>query len=107
MDSLVLNIGGDVGALVVHAPAELVEHEVEVSPLEALERRTHTVVHTMAAPTETGVAHIGVIPELAAGHYVVWGRGDTVLGEVEINGGSVTEFRWPEGVPAPKHDHHH
>jgi hypothetical protein len=34
VDALMLDIGGDVGALVLHAPAELVDQEVEVSLID-------------------------------------------------------------------------
>ena len=46
MDSLVLDIGGDVGALVITTGPDLAEEEIEISPgVDPTERREHNVVH--------------------------------------------------------------
>jgi hypothetical protein len=93
VDALMLDIGGDVGALVLHAPAELVDQEVEVSLIDQAGIRTHTVVHQMRLAD--GEVFAGVMPSLQAGVYTVWGLDDQPVGEVRITGGSVTEFTWP------------
>jgi hypothetical protein len=42
--TVVLNIGAGIGALVVHTPARLHGHEIEVSPVADLAARTHAAV---------------------------------------------------------------
>jgi hypothetical protein len=43
-----------------------------------------------------GVLFSVVIDSLPAGRYVVWRDEVTPLAEVDVTGGSVTEFDWPE-----------
>lgn len=93
MDALMLDIGGDVGALVLRAPAELVDEEIEVSLIDQAGIRTHTVVHQLRSAD--GEVFAGVMPSLQAGTYTVWGLDDRPVGEVRIIGGSVTQFTWP------------
>ncbi len=46
MDSLILDIGGTVGALVITTGPELAEEEIEISAgVDPTTRRTHNVVH--------------------------------------------------------------
>lgn len=90
MDSLVLDIGGDVGALVIHAGPELAEREIEISPAaDRHAKREHNVVHARNDRHRT--AYTAVFPSVTAGDYTVWrldGSPDTV---VTVRGGEVTE----------------
>jgi hypothetical protein len=90
MDSLVLDIGGDVGALVLVAGPDLAEQEIEISPgTDPATPRSHNVVHARHWPG--GVGHTAVFPSVAAGDYTVW-RGDgTPYATVTIQGGQVTQ----------------
>jgi hypothetical protein len=89
-DSLVLDIGGDVGALVIHTGADLAETEIELSPVGTT-TRSHNVVH--ARQSSHGVAHSAVFPQLKAGKYTVWRDTLTPHGTVHITGGQVAEYR--------------
>jgi hypothetical protein len=96
--SVVLDIGGDVGALAVYTGPEQHGLEIEVSPVgtdgapDPAAVRTHAAVRLRALrPTPLYGA---LIPDLAAGRYAVW-DGDDALSTVDIVGGRVAEYGWP------------
>lgn len=100
---VVLDIGGDVGALVVTMPAELAGSEVEIGPRgdggRAAGRRGHEHrphVAVVARPVAGGLVHSLVFGELVEGDYELYRRPD---GPVELTasvvGGRVTEAAWP------------
>jgi hypothetical protein len=95
--TVVLDIGGDIGALVIYTPASYHGDEIEVSPIEVPQQRTHAAVR--ARYTGAGVCWSVVIAGLSAGRYVVWRDPVTPAGQVDIVGGSVTEFEWPVTDP--------
>ena len=70
--SVVLDLGPDIGALVLHTPPELDGWEIEISRLagDAARVRTHSRVRPRHTPG--GVQYAAVYPGLAAGDYVVW-----------------------------------
>ncbi len=86
-----LDIGDDVGALVLYAPEALVGHEVELARQEDPSRRVHTVVREQRmGPVRRFAA---VFPALRAGRYrICAGHG---AGPVTVAGGAVTEADWP------------
>ena len=94
--TVVLNIGAGIGALVIHTPAGLHGHEIEVSPVGDASARTHAAVR--ARYVRDGVLFSVVIDNLPEGRYVVWRDPVTALAEVDVRGGAVTEYEWP--VPA-------
>jgi hypothetical protein len=94
--SVVLELGGDTGVLVLYAPARLHGTEIEISP-EGDGRhghRTHSLVRERV--TAAGTRYAAVYPDVAAGRYTVWGDGDVPAGTVVISGGQVASFHWPE-----------
>ena len=93
--TVVLELGADVGALVLLTPAELDGREIEISR-DAVPgaRRTHAQVRPrhMAA----GTRYAAVYPDLPAGGYTVWAADQTSpAGRVLITGGRVTNWSWP------------
>ena len=92
--TVVLNVGAGIGALVIHTPGRLHGHEIEVSPVADPATRTHAAVR--ARYVGGGVVWSVVIDSLPAGRYLVWQDELTALAEVTVDGGSVTEFEWPE-----------
>lgn len=92
---VLLDIGQDVGALVLYTPPELVGAEVEVSLKLPGSRRVHTDIQERLVGGRLLVA--GVYPDLPAGHYVVWMEGDRPAREFTIRGGEVTEVALPAG----------
>jgi hypothetical protein len=92
-DSLVLDIGGDVGALVIYADATLDEAEIEISPgSDPDSPRSHNQVH--ARQNLHGIRYTAVFPAVSAGEYTVWRHGGEAQGRVTIRGGHVTEHHW-------------
>jgi hypothetical protein len=92
MDSLVLDIGGDVGALLLTTGPELAEEEIEISPgLDPTAKRSHNVVH---ARCDRGVvaAYSAVFPSLTAGEYTVWNRDGSAHAVITVHGGQVTQL---------------
>ena len=91
--TVVLNIGANIGAMVIHTPGSLHGHEIEVSPVADSSARTHAAVR--ARYVRGGVLWSVVIDSLAEGRYVIWRDPVTPLAEVDVNGGFVTEYEWP------------
>jgi hypothetical protein len=85
---VLLEIGGDIGALVVHTTEALLGTEVQVSPATAGRNRVHAVVHERQAGGRRVFA--AVFPSLGQGDYVVW-DGQRRLARVRVIGGKVTE----------------
>jgi hypothetical protein len=95
--SVVLELGGAVGVLVIEATAELHGREIEISPVDGTDhhqRRTHSLVRERG--TAAGTSYAAVYPGVAAGPYTVWRDPDTPAGTVTIDGGRVTRYRWPD-----------
>jgi hypothetical protein len=90
-EMLVLDIGGDIGALVLYTDAEWIGEEVDLTPSGA--PRSHHV-HTVSRCRRAGAADIavGVYPDLPAGDYTVWAFDGQPAGDVTITGGRVSEL---------------
>lgn len=96
--TVMLTLGGDLGALVIQADDRWHGHEIEVSPAEAPERRQHAAVR--ARHTPGGVSFCVVIDALPQGSYLIWQDAAEPLARVEVRGGAVTEYTWPsEATP--------
>jgi hypothetical protein len=91
--TVMLNIGAGIGALVIHTPSALHGHEIEISPVADPAVRKHAAVR--ARYVSGGVIWSEVIDNLPEGRYVVWRDPVTPLAEVDVTGGSVTEYKWP------------
>jgi hypothetical protein len=98
--STVLDIGDDVGALVLYTSVELVGAEIEISPDADPDRRRHVAVHPRQYPG--GTAYAAVYYGLEAGSYRLWAADGSVALTVSISGNSITEAVWPEGVLAAR-----
>ena len=90
---VVLDIGDDVGALVLRTSAELAGLEIEISPVEEPDVRQHVAVH--ARDLGAGVVHAAVFPGLRWGSYQLWSPDGAPAMTVSISGGRVTEASWP------------
>ncbi|QMU80314.1 phospholipase [Streptacidiphilus sp. PB12-B1b] len=90
--SVVLDIGEDTGALVIHTGPEQDGQEIEVSPVGEPDRRTHAAVRPRHLPGRT--VYSVVITPLPAGEYTVWRDRDTAEAVVSVHGGGVSEYHW-------------
>jgi hypothetical protein len=88
--TVMLDIGEDVGALVVHVDSPLLGHEVEARPTTGDRRATHADV--LERKTPQGPVYAVVIPALLAGRYTVWLDGSVPWGDAEVSPGQVTEL---------------
>ena len=95
--SVLLDIGGDVGALVVEMPASMSGVVVEIRPGGAAAHRAHPRhAAVVEGPGADGVVPSLVYPELVEGSYELYEKGtDRVELTVSVDGGSVTDARWP------------
>jgi hypothetical protein len=92
---VLLDIGGDIGALVLHAAPHLSGAEIEISPVGG--RRDGRHVAVLPRQAGTTVVHAAVYPGLTAGRWHLWSPdGDHVVMEVEVEAGRVVEAHWPE-----------
>ncbi len=116
-NAVVLDIGGDVGALIVTMPAEMIDLEVEIIPAGTTRPHTHGNgehhhphehghSHSAGAPP-----HVAVVPrpapdgsvvpslvfgELVEGRYDLYVRPDgAVRLTADVHGGKVTQANWP------------
>jgi limonene-1,2-epoxide hydrolase len=92
--TVLLDIGADTGALILHAPAELNGVEIEISRNGAAGApRTHSRVRERRVGA--AVRHAAVYPAVPTGTYTVWRDAITPVATVSITGGSVTSCQWP------------
>jgi hypothetical protein len=97
--SVVLDIGGDVGAAIVQTSAALVGSEIEIRPCGAAWDGTHVAVRPRHIPD--GEMYAALFPALRHGTYEIRRRGDTEgpVASLNVEGGRVAAARlaWPEG----------
>ena len=99
--AVLLDIGGDIGALVVTMPARLEGTEIEIRPTRQPgahrdDHPHHPHVAVLARPAAGRSVHSAVFPELTAGNYELYQRPvGPVLLNVTIRGGHITHATWP------------
>jgi hypothetical protein len=103
-EQVVLDIGGDIGALVLYTKPEANGTEIEISPHGQHSdhhdhdghghhhHRSHNQVHERNFNGR--VCFAAVYPELRAGDYDLWGEGPNPVDRVTIVGGQVAELDW-------------
>jgi hypothetical protein len=91
-EALVLDIGGDIGALIVFTDETCLGKEIDLTPAGVpRSHHVHTMVRRRRAVARDVVA--GVYPHVPQGIYTVWGlEGTGPLGRVAVAGGRVSEF---------------
>ena len=90
---VVLEIGEDLGALIVHTGPDMHGVEIEISPAAADDRRSHKQVLERRSGAEP--AYTAVFDQLSAGTYTLWSEGVARVRGVEVPASSVAELRWP------------
>ena len=88
----VLDIGEDIGALIISTSAALHGHEIEVSPQGDDARRTHTAVLERRVNGRSVFAALFLA--LPAGDYHIWSGDPNVPQTVTIVGGEVAQVDW-------------
>ena len=91
---VLLDIGGDIGALVLRMPAGLVGSEVEARPVEHADGWSH--LPHVGVLVRGGLGSTAVFGELPEGDYQLYLRpAGAVALTVRVRGGEVTEADWP------------
>ena len=95
--TVVMELGADVGALILYTPAGLDGREIEISrDGDPVARRPHSRVRPRHVPT--GTRYAAVYPGLPAGQYTIWCDEDrpaaTATVTVTVTGGHVTSCQW-------------
>lgn len=92
VENLVLDIGGETGALILFTGADYRGREVELSLVGRDGTRVHTAIHERRVAGATVFA--GVFPDLPAGIYRIWTDDPGLQDRVTIVGGQVSEVDW-------------
>lgn len=98
-----LEIGGELGALVVYTEHDLHGVEIEISPTGADGDRSHKEV--LERPFGGETVYAAVFDQLAEGTYTLWVDGTARARDVAVRGGVVGELDWT-GPAAPLHRAH-
>ncbi len=100
----VLDIGQDIGALIIYTRQELLGREIEVSSKGNNAHTVHTQVLERKVNGRTVFAALFLA--LHAGDYTIWSN---PTGDVTIFGGEVAQVDWShsDDVCVPHLDHHH
>ena len=97
--AVLLDIGGDIGAMVVEMPADMVGVEIEVRPVghhDDHAHHPHVAVVDRRAPD--GTVPSLVFAELAEGAYELTAKGGgPVQATAVVRGSEVTQLTWPRG----------
>ena len=94
--TVVMELGADIGALILYTPAEMDGEEIEISrdePGGGGSRHTHSRVRSRHMSGET--LYAAVYPGLPAGRYTVWRDEHSSAVAVTVTGGQVATCRWP------------
>jgi hypothetical protein len=88
--SVVLDIGDDVGALVLHTSSEWLGREIDLHPDDRTLPHTHSAVRERRSPE--GMSYAAVYAQLHAGRYTI----EDSRQRLTIIGGRVTELQLAE-----------
>ena len=93
-ESVVLDIGQDIGALIIYTEAELRGREIEVSPRGSVATRVH--VEVLERRSNGRPVFAAVFPKLRAGDYDIWENAPNPNGTVTVTivGGEVATVDW-------------
>ena len=89
--SVILDIGGVIGALVLHTSSMMEGYEIELVLQDSTRLRTHSAVRERHQVS--GVSYAAVYPRLIAGTYLIEGSTQRAL----VVGGKVTEVFLQDG----------
>jgi hypothetical protein len=84
--TVILDIGNDVGALVLHTSGEWLGREIDLLPDDRSVPHTHSAVRERRSPD--GSAYAAIYPQLLAGRYTL----EDSRQRITIVGGRVTEI---------------
>lgn len=89
-EHVMLDLGPDAGALVVHTGAEMHGLEIEISPRGRDDERSHKQVHER--PVAGRPLYGAVFESLPAGEYTLWLGDRPLRRDVAVAGAAVTDI---------------
>lgn len=89
---VVLEIGDELGALILHTGSEWHGREIEISPSGADEHRSHKEVLERVGGGRP--AYTAVFDQLPAGSYTLWTDGVARQRDVVVAGGEISQLDW-------------
>lgn len=95
--SVVLDVGGDIGAVVLHTPVELDGMEIDIIGMTAGTERTHSLVRARLLPG--GTCYAAVYPGLPQGSYRIPASAGFPPVDLTVRGGEVVEADWRTHQP--------
>lgn len=96
---VVLEIGGEFGALIVETGPGMHGVEIEITPAEDDTARSHKQVLERLAGGRR--AYTAVFDRLPGGRYTLWSDGEARVHGVEVRAGEIARLDWPPGAVAP------
>jgi hypothetical protein len=93
-EHVVLEIGGELGALVVFTGVDLVHEEIEISPAGDDATRSHKDV--LERRFNGGSSYAAVFDRVPAGAYTLWHAGEPRARNVSVGAGEVARLDWSE-----------
>ena len=87
-----MEVGGDIGALVVYTPDELAGLEIELARRGDNHQFVHTEVRERRLPD--GTIYAAVFPAVPAGDYTLLSAAALPALDVSVEGGRVAELTW-------------
>jgi hypothetical protein len=91
-EPVVLEIGGELGALIVYTDPVLLHQEIEISPAGEDARRSHKDVLERVVGGRSFYA--AVFDQLSDGTYTLWHDGNVRTREARVAGGTIAELHW-------------
>jgi hypothetical protein len=95
-ESVVLEIGGEIGALLLYTDAQLLGAEVEISRSGHDDERQHKEV--LQRPLGGRTVYAAAYDGLHEGTYTLWLDGEAVSREVRVRGGGVATCDWRAAI---------
>ena len=95
-EHVVLDIGGDIGALIVHTDADMVGVEVEISATGQDGSRTHKDV--LEREINGRPAPTAVFDKIPEGTYTLWVDDVARARDVVVTGGTISELDWTKSL---------
>ena len=93
----VLDIGDDIGALIIYSRHELCGQQIDVSPQERTWQRIHTDI--LERRVNGYPVFAALFLSLLADDYIIWGERERPIGEITVTGGQVAEVDWRHLLP--------
>jgi hypothetical protein len=98
-EAVVLDLGGDLGALILYTDPSMLGVEVEISACEEDDRRSHKEV--LEREINGVPVYSAVFDKVRAGRHTLWLHDIPRERGVVVSGGTVAEVDWRERAPAP------